>query len=263
MNIFNVSVIRSDELNSMIDKLNNQSKIVLEKNAHVYRTNFISKLPIDDKIDIDSLFKLSSSSELHQDIFALAMNNFELDGYFVEIGAANGISLSNTYMLEKHFRWRGILVEPAKANKRELIRNRSNCHISFECIWDESNLNLLFKETEDSLALSTVKDLADLDLHSKSRKFSKHYKVKTETINDLLMRFDAPKKINYLSIDTEGSEFRILSKLDFEKYKFNVITVEHNYTDQRVKLHNLLSTNGYQRVFEELSDYDDWYIFNS
>ena len=68
------------------------------------------------------------------------------------------------------------------------------------------------------------------------------------------------KTIDYLSIDTEGSEFEILSNFDFETWKFAVITVEHNYTHDRERIYRLLSNYGYQRKFENLSAFDDWYI---
>jgi hypothetical protein len=79
-------------------------------------------------------------------------------------------------------------------------------------------------------------------------------------LNDLLRKYNSPKHIDYLSIDTEGSEFEILKALDFNEFSFGVITVEHNFTDSRDNLYDLLSSNGYKRVFEEISGVDDWYI---
>jgi hypothetical protein len=76
----------------------------------------------------------------------------------------------------------------------------------------------------------------------------------------LLKKYDAPNQIDYLSIDTEGSELEILNAFDFSKYSFGVITVEHNHTPQRELLYSLLTSKGYKRIFETVSNIDDWYV---
>jgi hypothetical protein len=69
--------------------------------------------------------------------------------------------------------------------------------------------------------------------------------------------------IDYLSIDTEGSEYEILSHFDFEKYHFKIITCEHNFTPARERIFSLLTKNGYARKCENLSKIDDWYVRSS
>ena len=79
-------------------------------------------------------------------------------------------------------------------------------------------------------------------------------------LEDLLIEHGAPADIDYLSVDTEGSELDILSAFDFDRYKVRIITVEHNYRDDvRASIHQLLTTNGFKREFETFTDYDDWY----
>ena len=65
----------------------------------------------------------------------------------------------------------------------------------------------------------------------------------------MLIKYNAPKFIDYLSIDTEGSEYEILKNFDFKSYKFRVITCEHNYNENREKIYELLTENGYERRF--------------
>jgi hypothetical protein len=84
--------------------------------------------------------------------------------------------------------------------------------------------------------------------------------VDTVTLNDVLIQHRAPAVIDYLSIDTEGSEFLILQSIDFDHWSFKVITVEHNYMPQRNLIYKLLAQNGYKRVLEHISLMDDWYI---
>ena len=76
----------------------------------------------------------------------------------------------------------------------------------------------------------------------------------------MLKKHNAPKKIDYLSIDTEGSEFEILNSFNFNEYDIKVITCEHNYTSMREKIYSLLSKNGYERKYSEFSMFDDWYV---
>jgi hypothetical protein len=77
---------------------------------------------------------------------------------------------------------------------------------------------------------------------------------------DLLAEHQAPEEIDYLSIDTEGSEFEILENFNFKKYKFKIISCEHNYTQMRQKLNALFEKNGYQKKYEHLSQFDDWWV---
>jgi hypothetical protein len=61
-------------------------------------------------------------------------------------------------------------------------------------------------------------------------------------------------------MDTEGSEPEILNAFDFTAFRFRVVTCEHNYGPNREKIFSLLSSHGYERVFESLSEADDWYV---
>ena len=199
-----------------------------------------------------------SRSQLGQDMFALSHLGFKQHGYFVEFGAMNGIDFSNSYVLEKDFGWMGIVAEPAKRWQKELAGNRK-CHVETNCVWRESDAVLPFNETEEA-ELATIESYSASDLHSPNREKGTKYSVRTISLIDLLDKYRAPREIDYLSIDTEGSEYEILSNFDFDKYKFQVITCEHNFTPRREKIFSLLTANGYLRKFEEISWMDDWYV---
>ena len=63
------------------------------------------------------------------------------------------------------------------------------------------------------------------------RRSGKLYAVETVTLLNLLAEHSAPKLIHYFSIDTEGSEFEILKDFNFERYRFDFLSVEYNYTE--------------------------------
>ena len=202
-----------------------------------------------------------SKSQLMQDVFVFSHLNYKDDGFFVEFGATNGVELSNTYLLEKKFFWKGILAEPAKIWHLDLKKNRA-VFIEEKCIWKNSGSIVEFNEV-------SIPELSSISyFHNKDdwallqRKNFVKYPIETISLIDLLDKYHAPKVIDYLSIDTEGSEFEILSNFDFNKYQFRVITCEHNYTSDRKKIYNLLIKNGYIRKYSLLSKWDDWYVLD-
>lgn len=210
-------------------------------------------------LSLNNKLLLKSKSQLRQDLFVLSELNYKRGGFFVEFGATNGIDLSNTFLLETEFDWKGILAEPAVRWHADLVRNRKAL-IDKRCVWSASNESILFNET-DTAELSTIHAMSGSDLHAEARKRGRLYPVETVSLMDLLGEHGAPAEIDYLSIDTEGSEYDILQGFDFKRYRFKVITCEHNYTPMRDKLFALLVKNGYKRKHEKLSLFDDWWVF--
>ena len=203
-----------------------------------------------------------SRSELRQDLFVLSEVGYlerQRGGYFVEFGATNGIVHSNTYLLETEFSWSGILAEPARVWQKQLNQNRPYASIESLCVWKDSNSSLTFNET-DVPGLCTIDSFSNKDSHRNTRLAGKRYEVQTISLNDLLKKHLAPKWIDYMSVDTEGSEYEILRSFNFDEYSIQIITVEHNYTPQRELIFGLLTSHGYKRKYEEISAYDDWYV---
>ena len=199
-----------------------------------------------------------SQAQYRQDLFVLSELDFKRDGFFVEFGATNGVDINNTHLLEKEFGWNGILAEPARCWHSALRANRC-CKIETNCVWRESDATVVFNEV-DRADLSTIHAHSDDDDWRKVRKLGKTYEVTTISLNDMLVKHGAPSEIDYLSIDTEGSEFEILGAVDFDRFRFKVITCEHNYTPYREQIHALLTSKGYRRKLESFSQYDDWYV---
>ena len=196
--------------------------------------------------------------QLSQDIWALYETKFARGGYFVEFGAGDGKLLSNTFLLEKEFGWTGALAEPNPGFQTQLRGNR-NCFVSQKCVAPGTGETAEFVLSQDP-HLSTLAKYASGDHHAASRVSGTKIPVETISLNDLLREARAPRTIDYLSIDTEGSEFDILSTFDFDAYDIGLMTVEHNFTPRREALHDLLTAKGFVRKFVQLSEFDDWYV---
>ena len=241
-----LSIVRADRLQQMVENQKSDFDIKFVRHFEFHLSHKI----------IDSF--CDSKAQLRQDILALICTDWKRGGFFVEFGATDGVGLSNTHLLEKDFGWDGILAEPARVWHKKLKANRT-CEIDFDCVWSQSGQMVDFCETPWS-EISTSLDHINSDSHKGLRKYYDSYQVKSISLNDLLEKHGSPREMDYLSIDTEGSEFDILEKFDFGKYKFRLITCEHNYAPNRDRIHSLLTRNGYVRILEGVSQFDDWYV---
>lgn len=199
-----------------------------------------------------------SKSQLGQDLLGLSISGFDKPGFFVEFGAADGVALSNSYILEKQFGWSGILCEPSTGWHEALKQNRS-CVIDTRCVYSVSGETISFSENYLG-ELSAITKYAEPNANGVIKRTTSSYEVETISLLDLLKAHNAPKYIEFLSIDTEGSEFEILKSFDFQSYRFGAICVEHNFADTREKINSLLLAHGYMQVHKDLSDFDDWYV---
>lgn len=202
----------------------------------------------------------NSRAQLLQDVFALHFSGFKQKGFFVEFGATNGLSRSNTYTLEKDFDWDGILAEPLPSWHADLKKNRE-CAIDTRCVYSQSNLIMKFVDAIEAPELSGLQNSLQDDDNKAARANRRTFEVKTVSLMDLLDQYAAPASIDYLSVDTEGSELEILGAFDFAKYQVSVLTVEHNFVEpQRGSIKTLLEKAGFVRVCETISRWDDWYV---
>ena len=199
-----------------------------------------------------------SKSQISQDLFVLYFTQQKKDGYFIEIGACDGKHLSNTFALEKKG-WTGIICEPSSFWHQKM-KNRK-CILSKKAVFSESGKKLIFNEVPKYPELSGYNDYLENDNNSKLRKDFTSYEVETISLNDLIKKHLDKKQIDYISIDTEGSEFEILKNFDFKKQQVEIFTIEHNFLEEkRDKIFKIMTENDYKRVFETLSHWDDWYV---
>jgi FkbM family methyltransferase len=192
-----------------------------------------------------------SRSQLGQDFFALLANRFKEEGFFVEFGACEGIEFSNTYLLEKEYGWSGILSEPNQAYHAALKENRV-ASIDHRAVSGKSG------QTRDFLAAGVNGSFYELRNMGRWGRLNPSYTVATVSLFDLLREHGAPARVDFLSIDTEGSEYEILRGFDFSSTRFSTIAIELNQNESEIT--SLLSSHGYLRVLSSQSRWDGWFI---
>lgn len=210
-----------------------------------------------------SAFKFSESG---QEWFVLESTGYKKQGYFVDLGAGDGIIGSNTLILERFYNWSGILCEPNPVFQ-QCLRNSRNNHVDDHCIWNNSGeiIDFRFYNNENGFYgwnfRSGVSELVG-QINPDVDKYLIDVPRPTLTLEDLLKLYRAPQHIDYLSIDIEGSEFHALRKFNFKDYSFRVITLEHVAlnSDRRQELGQVLSWHGYQLVQDKNTGDEDWYI---
>jgi FkbM family methyltransferase len=154
------------------------------------------------------------------------------DGFFIEMGANDGINQSNTRFLEKKYNWRGMLIEPSE--KFTLLKkNRSKKNIFSDvacCSFKNRGKSIKFAYYNlMTLALNLKTDVNIKKHKINAKKFSNNsyeFIKKGMPLNDLLSKNNTPKIIDFFSLDVEGVELEVLQGINHREYKFKYLLIE-------------------------------------
>lgn len=167
-------------------------------------------------------------------------------GVFVEIGANDGVTLSNTYFFEKELHWSGLCVEPNPFAFSLLTRNRNAV-----CIQSCAGA------TTGEVDFPAVSD-SDLSLYARpgfqGGAATNLVTVPRRTLSDMFEQAGL-FSIDYLSIDTEGGEMDIFGALDRRRFSVEVVSLEENIDplemDRRMRdLGYRLIATGHDRIYQ-------------
>lgn len=170
-------------------------------------------------------------------------------GIFIEIGAWDGVELSNTFYLEKIRDWEGIIVEPLSEQCQLSIQNRwcksfNGCISTYNGYTDFQNINGY------SAMISGIKDSYQPSFKNRVNKEIQDYKqsisiqrVPCITINALFDSFGL-EKADYMSLDTVTSEYDVLKVYDCNKHPIKIISMDYNGLNQK-ELDEWFMINGY------------------
>jgi hypothetical protein len=170
---------------------------------------------------------MGSRSQAFQESFVQNVLNFKEHGHFLEIGAGDGVEASNTFILEKQYKWKGIAVEFDSQLHQDFMNSRTTiCFCEDATIWDA---------------------------------------------NGYLESLSFPRQIDYLQIDIDPAwqSLRALRNLSLDRYRFSVITFEHDYyinqnPDVRDASRKILLSHGYHLFFGGVQtqgrNFEDWWL---
>jgi len=202
---------------------------------------------------------MTYTSQVGQDEWVCKQLKHKRNGFFLDIGAYDGATLSNTHHLEHDLGWAGICIEPGLEEFKMLIKTR-NCICINKAIYNKNTSVVMASEG----LLRGIKEHLQCEAIGTEQTV-----VEAITMKKLLKDYDVPKMIDYISLDTEGSEPEILAEFPFDKYEVSLWTIEHNaYLDGgklKEKVRKIMTKNGYLMVPEseqtvDVRNFEDWFF---
>jgi FkbM family methyltransferase len=162
----------------------------------------------------------------------------ERNGFFLDVGSADGTQLSNSKALEQRG-WTGICVDPFPKN----MEGRS-CRMFKAVVFSESGRKVRFQAAGE---IGGVTDT--LGALKGSAMAAPTVELTTTTLAAVLEEAEAPKLIHFISLDIEGAELEALKAFPFDTHRIGAMAVEHNFEEpKRSDIQVLMMRHGYERV---------------
>jgi FkbM family methyltransferase len=169
------------------------------------------------------------------------------NGFFIDVGANDGITINSTYFLEQQLQWSGICIEPLERKYIELVKNRPHSICLNKALYNRTGVVSCRDVSGYPEMLSGIEECYN-ESHKHRIILESNYDnnkvISIECINfDKLVSDYNIKKVDYLKLDTEGSEFEILKSINFEKVDIEIIDIENNYN---IDYSSFLMSKGYE-----------------
>jgi len=180
------------------------------------------------------------------------------NGFFVDVGAHDGVSINNTLHFEKYNNWKGINVEPIKKVYDKLVNNRPNSINLNLAVCNNDGETEFVCNTGYTEMISGIKDNFDSRHWQRLQNENKIMgstteiiKVNTKKLETICDEYNI-SHINYLSIDVEGAEFEVIKSINFDKVFIDVIGFENNYDDNSIPIIKYLEDKNFVMIHKSL-----------
>lgn len=198
-------------------------------------------------------------SQYKQDLLIDKLLKRKNHGYFVDIGAHDGITYSNSYFFEHVRSYNGVCFE-ANPVVFETLTNNRTCLTIQGAVGASHDFVTFVKCTGFAEMLSGIKDFRDERHKLRTEEvIQKHggtieeIKVKSINLNQWLQEREI-RNVDFISLDIEGGECEVLKTIDFSKINLSIMAVELNYPESEAHIRSLLRKNGFYLLFRCNSD---------
>lgn len=171
----------------------------------------------------------------------------DYQGVCVDIGAYDGQSASNTLYFEERG-WRCLCVEPQHEAFQKCASFRPECVqccIS-SCDKEDQEFTIFSIGPNRSAVSSLCPDIRLIQTHQHLIDRVETVKSTVRSLTSLLDELQFPRKIDFMSIDTENTELDVLRGIDFSKYDIYLLVIENNFNDPECE--NYLRPYGYKKI---------------
>jgi len=180
------------------------------------------------------------------------------NGFYVDVGDHEGVSINNTLYFEKNNGWNGINIEPIKKVFDKLVINRPN-NINLNCaVCNNDGETEFFCNTGYTEMISGIKDTFDSrhwerlqNENNEMGSTTEVIKVNTKKLETIFDEHNV-SHVNYLSIDVEGAEFEVIKSINFDKVFIDIIEFESNYDDTSIPIIEYLENKNFAVIHKSL-----------
>lgn len=175
------------------------------------------------------------------------------NGVFLEMGALNGVKYSNTKFFEDTLNWTGVLIEPIPSLFKDLTKNRPKCLL----------YQVAVSKTEGELEIYENDAVSSVKKNTTDEFFKTWHSDKTNIIKVPSMRLDhllqmaGVKRIDFWSLDVEGSEYEALETMDWSIPVY-LICIEKQKPQRKNQCDQILGANGFK--FIEILEHNEIWI---
>lgn len=188
------------------------------------------------------------ASQAGQDLVVDRVMRQKRGGTFVDIGAYDGVTGSNSLFFEKHRGWTGVLVEPVAEQREKAVQRRTSPCLDY-AVADKKGTAEFMAVTEGYTQMSGLVKTYDKGMLDRVRADKRHaekvIKVPTRTLSQILTEADIVSP-DFVSLDIEGGELAALRKFPFEKHDVKIWSIENNLGDPALPV--LMRDKGYDLI---------------